>query len=318
MYKEGKAKFLGKYAIVFVLIALVIFFSFTANNFFSINNTLNIARQVSMVGIAAAGMMFVLLVGGIDLSVGSQVTFTNIICAYMMVNMGMNMYLAILICIVMAIIAGLITGLFITKVKIPPFIATLAFMKILQGAAYLICGGLPIYGFTTEFKVIGQGYLAYIPIPVIIFAITFVLAWLLLYKTTYGRYYVAIGGNEEAAKLSGINVDVMKTSVYVLSSVFACIAGIVTLSRINTGSPNTGGGFEFDVIIACVLGGTSISGGSASVFGCLIGVFIMGVLANGMALANVSEYVQIVVQGVVLLLAVSFDCLQKLRMAKEK
>ena len=217
-----------------------------------------------MIGITSVGMMFVMLTGGIDLSVGSVLAFVNVVCAYFMVKLGMNPILASILIVVIAALFGWMNGLIITRLQVPPLIATMGLMKILAGLAFIISRGLPIYGFDSSYTILGQGYVGVIPIPVIIMAVIFGLGWFILNKTYFGRYFYAIGGNEEAAKLSGINVNRMKELVYVLSGVFAALAGIIMLSRLNSGQPTTGTGFEFQVIIAVVLGGVSISGGTGA------------------------------------------------------
>ena len=308
-----RISFLSRFGIVFVLAALVIYFGIVTRSFLTFSNLMNVTRQVSMIGITSVGMMFVILTGGIDLSVGAVMSFVNIVCAYLMVRMGWHPILAILACIALAAVAGYINGFFITKVKVPPFIATLAMMSILGGLAFIISGGMPIHGFPREFNVLGQGHVGYVPIPVIIMMVVFIFGALFLSKTYYGRYFYAIGGNEEASMLAGINVARTKTMVYILSSVFASAAGIIMLSRLSSGVATTGRGFEFQVITAVVLGGVSITGGSGRVFGVVMGVLIMGVLANGLILINMDEYVQQVVQGLVLITAVSIDCVTKAR-----
>lgn len=307
------SSFFYKYGILIVLVALVICFSILSPAFLTVNNLMNVARQVSMIGITAVGMMFVMLTGGIDLSVGSCLAFVNVVCAYFMVKLDVNPWLAVLICVALSALCGYANGLAITKLRMPALIATMGFMNILKGLAFIISGGLPIYGFDPSFTILGQGYVSVVPIPVIVMAVIFALGWFILNKTYFGRYFYAVGGNEEAARLSGINVSRVKQLVYTLSGIFASLAGIIMLSRLNSGQPTTGTGFEFQVIIAVVLGGVSINGGSGRIFGVIIGVMIMGVLSNGLILINVNDYVQDVVQGVVLISAVGFDCVSKYR-----
>jgi ribose transport system permease protein len=209
-----------------------------------------------------------------------------------------------------------ISGVFITRINVPPFISTLAFMNILNGIAFIISKGMPIFGYPREFNVLGQGYVGRVPIPVIIMIVVMLVGAFILNKTYFGRYFYAIGGNEVASNLSGINVGRTKRVVYTLSSVFAAMAGVIMLSRLSSGVATTGAGFEFQVITAVVLGGVSISGGSGKIFGVLIGVLIIGVLSNGLILLNLNEYVQKVIQGIVLMGAVSVDCISKQKNAK--
>jgi ribose transport system permease protein len=304
-------KIFQKWAIGFVLMILVFLFSFLGRNFFSRQNMFIIMSQVSLVGIASCGMLFVLLIGGIDLAMGGEITFVNVFLAYLIVVMKLPLPVAVLVVFAYAIIHGWVVGMLVTKVGIPPFIATLGFMKILQGGAYLLCNGMPIFGFPKGFTFLGQGYVLGIPASVLVMAACFIVAGLILNYSYLGRNFMAIGCNEEVAKLSGINVDRHKILVYIISTIFCCLSGIVTLSRLNSGAPQTGNGFEFNVIIACVVGGVSLSGGVATITGTVIGVFVMGVLINGMALMNMNSYMQNVVTGVVLVCAVCFDCIQK-------
>ena len=302
-----------KYAIGIVLLVLILLFSVLGRNFFTRQNMFIILSQVSLVGIAACGMLFVLLIGGIDLAMGGMITFVNVFLAYLIIRMELPVPVAISIIFCYAILQGLIVGLLVTKIKITPFIATLGFMTILRGIAYLISHGMPIFGFSPSFTYLGQGFFFGIPVSVLVMTACFIIAGLILNYSYLGRNLIAIGCNEEAAKLSGINVDNHKILVYIISAVFCTLSGIVTLSRLNSGAPQTGVGFEFNVIIACVVGGVSFSGGVATIPGTVIGVIIMGVLINGMALMNMNSYVQDIVRGIVLVGAVCFDCLQKSR-----
>jgi len=297
-------------AIWLVLVVLVITFAAANNRFLSSNNLFTVARQVSMYGIASIGMTFVILIGGIDLSTGSIITIVNVVCAYLMVKMGFSMVTAILCALLMASVIGLINGLMVAQFKMPAIIATFATQIIFEGAAYLLSGGTPIFGFDARFKVIGQGYVGPVPVPVIIMAVCFLIGGFILNKTYFGRYFYAVGGNEEASKLSGISVKAIKTLIYSLSGLFAGLAGIVMLSRTSSAQPTAGKGFEFDVITCVVLGGVSVNGGYGKISNVVAGVLIIGVLTNGMVLMNVSTYMQMVIKGLVLILAVGFDSMQ--------
>ncbi|MDF1824006.1 MAG: ABC transporter permease [Verrucomicrobiales bacterium] len=299
-----------QFGIYVVLLVLIIFFSIASENFLNSSNLLNVARQVSMMGIAAVGFAFVLLLGGIDLSVGSVITLVNILAAWLMVNAGWNPVLAVTAALLLSAALGFSNGWIIANIKMPPIIVTLAMLIIIEGVAYLICDGLPIYGFPESFAVIGQGYVGPIPIPVIIMIVIMALGGFILSKTFFGRYFYAVGGNEEAAKLSGIDVKKVKYLVYTLSGFFAGVAGIVILSRTNSGQVLSGKGFEFDVLTACVLGGVSVTGGVGKISNVLAGVLILGVLSNGLVLMDVSQFVQMVIKGAVLMIAVALDCLQ--------
>lgn len=298
-------------AIYVVLIVLFIAFACANKRFLSPNNLLNIARQVAVLGIASVGMTYVILIGGIDLSTGSIITFVNIIAAYFMVNLGMDMWLAILISIIVSTGIGFINGFLVANFNMPALIVTFASQTIFEGLAYIISKGMPIFGFPKAFANIGQGYLGPIPVPVIIMIVAFLIGGFILNKTYFGRYFYAIGGNETASQLSGIRVKRIKYLIFSLSGLFAGIAGIVMLARTNSGQPTAGKGYEFEVITAVALGGVSLSGGSGKLSNVVAGVLIMGVLKNGMVLLNISSYVQMVVEGIILIFAVGFDCIQK-------
>lgn len=304
------AAFSRQFGIYIVLLLLMVFFSIASEHFLNSKNLLNVARQVSMMGIAAVGFSFVLLLGGIDLSIGSVVTLVNIVAAWLMVNAEWNPILAAGTALAISAFIGFANGWIIANLQMPSIIVTLAMMIIIEGVAYLICKGLSIFGFPESFAVLGQGYVSIIPIPVIIMVIAMGLGGFILNYTFFGRYFYAVGGNEEAAKLSGINVKRVKYLVYTLSGVFAGVAGLVILSRTNSGQVLSGKGFEFDVLTACVLGGVSVAGGVGKISNVLAGVLILGVLSNGLVLLDVSQFVQMVIKGSVLMLAVAADCLQ--------
>lgn len=302
-------------AIWIVLLVLAATFTIANPRFINPNNLLTLLRQVSMYGIASIGMTFVILLGDIDLSSGTIISFVNIICAYFMVNMGMNMWLAIIITLAISTVIGTFNGFMVSTVGIPAIIATFATQTAFQGLALILCNGQPINGFTENFKVFGQGYVGVVPVPVIIMAICFAIGSFILNKTYFGRYFYAVGGNIEAAKLSGIRVGRIKYLVFSISGFFAGLAGIVMLSRTNSGMATAGLGYEFDVITCVVLGGVSVTGGSGKMSGVIAGTFIIGALKNGMVLMNINSYIQSIVMGVVLAFAVGFDCIQKRKQA---
>ena len=315
----NKAKTLLKQRAIWAfLVLMLIFFSVTSKNFLSVRNLLNVVKQVSIYGIASVGMTYVILLGGIDLATGSIISFVNILAAYLMVNMGVNPILAVLISLVASTFIGFLNGIIIAEIKMPALIVTFASQTIFAGLAYIICNGTPISRFPESFLVIGQVYVGPIPVPVIIMIICFAVGAFILVKTYFGRYFYALGGNEEAAELSGIHVKKVKCLVYSLSGLFAGIAGLVMLARANTGQPNAGVGYEFDVITCVVLGGVSVNGGSGKISNVIAGVLIIGVLSNGMVLLNVSSYMQMVIKGIILLLAVGSDCIQQQNLLKAK
>ncbi|WP_159884516.1 ABC transporter permease [Paenibacillus puerhi] len=303
--------FLKKYGIYFVLALLVVFFSLTTEAFLTTSNLMNVLRQVSMIGIVAVGISFVLIAGGIDLSVGSQISVVNILGAWMMVKAGLHPVLTIVLILITSTLVGLLNGILTVRMKIHPLMITLATMTILAGASKMVSGGLSIFGFPKSFSVIGQGYLGIIPVPVIILIVVTLLGSWILNKTYFGRYVYALGGNEEAARLSGINTNKIKLAIFSICGFFTGVAGVVMLSRMNSGQPNIGAGFEFDVLTAAVLGGVSIMGGVGRISGVLTGVLIIGVLSNGLILLNVGDYYQSIIKGIVLLVAIGLDGLER-------
>lgn len=306
---------LKKYAIVGVLVLLVAFFSIVNSSFLSAGNLMTVARQVAMLGISAVGMTCVILTSGIDLSVGSVMGITSIVAALLMTAAGLPVLPTVLITLVIAAGIGLVNGWFVAYVRVPALITTLAMMTILRGLCFVLCAGMPVWGLPESFKVLGQGYVGPLPIPVLIMLGVFAVGWVFLNRTRNGRYIYGLGGNKEAVRLSGVFTVRVEALVYVISGFLTGLAGIIMLSRINSGQPKIGSGYEMDVITAVVLGGVSIMGGEGSLFGVLIGVLITGVLANGMILMDVSEYYQQITKGLVLLAAVTFDTLAKRRKA---
>jgi len=309
--------FIKKYAIFIILVLVVALFSILSPVFFTADNLINVARQISIIMIAAVGATIVIVTGGIDLSIGSMLSLSHVFVATFMIIMVWNPWIACILTILINLAIGFIHGILITKVKIPPLIVTLASWNILQGIALQITQGTTIARFPNSFKVIGQGYLWLIPIPVIIAVAAIAIGALILNKTTFGRYFFAIGGNEEAARLSGVRVDRMKIAAYMGSAFFTTIGAIVLLSRIDTAMATTGQGFEFTVIIAVVLGGISIRGGRGRLSNVVAGVIILGLLANGMAILNMGAYIQLVLKGLILLIAVGFDTFSSSRRMKE-
>lgn len=295
-----------RYAIYFVLVFIIILFAVLNPVFLTPTNLINILRQTSIIGILAVGMTFVILTGGIDLSIAGVIACTGVITAQLML-VGLHPVFACLASIVFAVLVGMINAFFTHEFKLNPMIVTLATLQILNGIAYILTGGIPVYGFTESFKVIGQGYLGFIPVPVIIMVVLFLIGHFILKYTSFGQTVYGIGGNEEAVRLTGIDIRFNKYKVYVLCSVLAAIAGMVLLSRVNNAQPNAGDGYEMDVITGVVLGGVSMSGGEGKISGVFAGILVMAVLGNGMLLMNISEYYQWVVKGIVMLAAISYD-----------
>jgi len=314
--KYSIGRFFAEFGIVVVLIALLALFSSLSDKFFDIDNILNILRQVALVGIISVGMTMVLLTGGIDLSVGSIMGVATVSTALLMLS-GVHFMLAIVIVLIATTALGLLNGLLINRLHIPPLITTLGMMTSLRGVAYLLTGGVPVFGFPGDILFLGKGHIWVIPVPVIVMAIVFILGIIFLEKTRYGCYIYGVGGNEEATRLSGISVQKIKYIVYSISGLLAGLAGIVLLARVNSGQPKAGNAYEMDVITSVVLGGVSISGGEGKLGFVIVGVLIMGVLTNGMILINVQDYTQQVIKGLTLLAAVGFDRMMQTRRAKQ-
>lgn len=293
---------------ILALIILMVFVSILNPTFLQANNLMNLMRQLIINGFIALGMTFVILTGGIDLSVGSTLAVTSAIFAGLLQN-GMNTILAILIALGLGLILGLINGFLITKGKLAPFIVTLATMTIFRGLTLVYTDGRPIAGPKDNFafQFLGKGQFFGVPFQVILFALAFLILWTILNKTALGRKIYAVGGNEKASFISGINIDKVKISVYVISSLMAVLSGLVLTSRLNSAQPTAGVAYEMDAIAAVVLGGTSMAGGSGSLTGTLIGILILGVLNNGLNLLGVSSFYQQIVKGIVILIAVLID-----------
>ena len=299
---------ISKFLIYLILAAEIVVFTLLQPRFLSVDNIFSMLRQVSMIGISAVGMTFILLTGGIDISIGPIVALTTVILALLSVNLGIPVPAAILVALLVCTFFGLINGFMVTRFNVPAMIATLGMMTTVKGIAYLLTGGIPIYNIPESLTMIGQGYLlGVVPIPVLIMFASFIFGYVMIEKTILGRYIVATGGSEEAARLSGIKVKKIKLIVYALSGFFSCIAGIIMCGRVNSGQPSVASGFEMDVIPAVVLGGVSLSGGEGSIINVFAGVLIMGVLQNGMSILGLGDYWQWVVKGIVLLLAVAYD-----------
>nr|WP_223155060.1 ribose ABC transporter permease [Alkalibacillus aidingensis] len=290
------------------MLVIVIALTIMSPQFISIDNLLTVLRQVTIIALLAFGMTFVILTGGIDLSVGSTLALAGALTAGFMAS-GMDPILAVLLGVLAGAIMGAFNGVIIAKGKVAPFIATLATMTIFRGLTLVYTDGRPVTGFTDSeaFDLIGRGYLFGIPIPVIIMFVIFFILLFILKKTVFGRHVYALGGNEEASILSGIKVNRVKIWVYLLTGALSALAGIILTSRLGSASPNAGFTYELDAIAAVVLGGTSLSGGRGWIFGTLVGALIIGVLNNGLNLLGVSSNYQQIVKGGVILLAVLLD-----------
>jgi ribose transport system permease protein len=292
------------------LILLGLFFSFANSHFLQVNNLMNIALQTSIVAIVAIGQTYVIIKGGIDLSVGSIAALAGVIAAEMMTS-GSPIWLSVLVGVLGGVVCGLINGAIISYGKIPPFIATLGMMGIARGAVLVITDGIPVSGLPKSFSKLGGGTILGIPMPIIILVIIAIIMAAILARSRFGRSVYAIGSNEKAAYLSGINVNKTKLGVYGLSGLLAGIAGVILTSRLVSAAPTAGQNYELDAIAAAVIGGASLSGGVGTVMGTLIGAFIMGILRNGLNLLGVSYYWQQIAIGVVIIGAVYIDTLRQ-------
>ncbi|TYR29594.1 ABC transporter permease [Mesorhizobium microcysteis] len=301
------------------LIVLVVGFSLASPNFMQTSNVLAILQATSVNGVLAIAATLVIITGGIDLSVGTLMTFCAVICGVVLTYMGMPLPLGVIAAILAGAAAGFCSGTFVAKLKVPPFIATLGMMLILKGLSLVISGTRPIYfNDTPGFTQIAQGSLVgaiipAVPVPngVLVLFIVAIVASFILSKTALGRYTFALGSNEEALRLSGVNTDRWKIAVYTLAGSICGIAGLLIASRLNSAQPALGQGYELDAIAAVVIGGTSLSGGRGTVLGTLIGALIMAVLLNGLRIMSVAQEWQTVVTGSIIILAVYVDMLRR-------
>ena len=304
----AKTSFMEKIIPFIGLILLIIVVSILNPSFLDLSNLLNLLRQISINGLIAFGMTFIILTGGIDLSVGSILALSSAFIA-LMITSGVDPIIALIIGVLIGFVLGAVNGLLVTKGNMAPFIATLATMTIFRGLTLVITDGNPItnLGDSYLFQLFGKGYFIGIPVPAVTMIIVFGILLIILQKTTFGRHTYAIGGNEVAAKISGIKVNKIKILIYGISGLMSALAGGILTSRLNSAQPTAGTSYELDAIAAVVLGGTSLTGGKGRIVGTLIGVLIIGVLNNGLNLLGVSSFYQQVVKGVVILIAVLID-----------
>ncbi|MEU6644616.1 ABC transporter permease [Saccharomonospora sp. NPDC046836] len=296
--------------ILVVLIALVALMAVIAPNFASVDNLFNIARSIAINAILAAGLTFVILTAGIDLSVGSILAVSGVVAVLTAVA-GLPAPVAILLGVLAGAAAGLLNGVLTAYLSLAAFIVTLGSMTFLRGLAYTMTDGQPIVDNRLSFRDIGNGYLAGIPAPVVIMVFVYLVAWFLLERTRYGRHVYAVGDNAEAARLAGINVKRVITSVYVLAGACAGLAGVIFAARVVSAQPTAGTSYELDAIAAVVLGGTSLMGGRGRILGTLIGSIILGVLSTGLILMNVPFFTQLLIKGAVIIVAVAIDSLKR-------
>lgn len=310
MQKHAVKNFLIEQKSLIALVVLIIGVSTLNENFFTLNNIFNILQQTSVNAIIAVGMMLVILTSGIDLSVGAAFALTGAVAASI-VGQDINPFVAIGAALLLGAFLGSVSGIIVAKGRLQAFIATLVMMLILRGITLVYTKGSPINlgmsDYAEMFEWIGFGRILNIPVPIIMMLVVFVIAGYMLKFTRFGRYVYAVGGNEAAARLSGINVDRVKVFVYTISGLLCAVAATIEVSRLSSAQPTAGTGYEMDAIAAVVLGGTSMTGGRGKIIGTLIGALILGFLNNGLNILGVDAYYQMIVKGSVILLAVLID-----------
>ena len=297
----------GQYGIYLAFLILCIVLAFSTPRFFTVPNLLIIGTQVSINALLAFGVTFVIITGGIDLSLGSMVAVTGVVAATFAHPDTYPLAVPLVAGLGAGLLFGAFNGLVITKSKVPPFIVTLGTMTIGRGLALILSKGRPISNLSDTFNFIGGGNIFGIPFPIIILIVAFIVCAVILNKTVLGRYMYAVGGNEPAARASGIRVGNVKMWVYTICGILSAMGGILLTARITTGQPNAGAGFELDAIAAAIIGGTSTSGGTGTMTGTLIGALLIGVISNSLDLLNVTSYYQQVVMGVIIIGAVVLD-----------
>ncbi len=298
-----KIKFTQEYIVLFTVLAMIIVFGILNPNFLKITNIINISRQISVFSLIAIGQAIVLISGGFDLSVGAIVGLSA--CMIAALIGPYSVFLAILITLTIGFGVGAINGLLVSKGKMNPFLATLAMMTIIRGMVLLWTKGAPIFTeMPDSFTFFGRGYIGGIPVQVIFVAIIALVFHLIISRNLFGRYIYAIGGNEEASRISGIKVDNIRIYTFGITGLLSSIGGILLTARLNSGQPMAGQGYELESIAMAVIGGISLSGGEGSILGCIIGVLFMGVLKNGLNLLNVSSFLQEVITGLIIIATV--------------
>lgn len=309
-------KFYRKFGPYIILAGVFLFFALTQKAFLRPANLINVLQQVAIYGIVSTGVTFVMISGGTDLSVGGQVACNGLLIAAMMVKWNLPVPVAILVGIVTGVLLGCINGAISAFLRVTPFVITLCTMLILNGVALVVTNGYPIYDMPESFLWLGQGRIGPIPVSVIILVITCVTGWFLLSKTYFGRKVYALGGNQEAARLAGINVVKLRIIVYGLCGFFTTIGTIVMLARTNSATATSGQNYQFDCMTAACLGGITFGGGNGNMLNTFIGVLIIGILANGLILAGINSNMQQVIKGFLLLFAIAMDAIQKRHTAK--
>ena len=306
--------------ILSVLVLLCVIVSIATSKFLKPNNLISVLRQISINAYIALGMTLIIILGHIDLSVGAIVAMSGTLTVGFIVTQGLPIPVAILLGILLGMVAGLISGMIVTYFRVPAFIITMAMMNVCSGVAYVYSGGQATRINDDFFSAIGTGYLFNtIPLPVVYMIILIIVISFLLGKTKFGTYIYAIGGNREAARLSGVPIKKVEIAVFTISGVLSAFAGLVLCSRMYSGQPSVGNGYELDAIAACVLGGTSMSGGKGRISGTIFGAMVIGVISNGLNLIGVSSYWQLIVKGLIIACAVLLDSQKgKISLLKKK
>ncbi|NLJ40071.1 MAG: ABC transporter permease [Clostridiales bacterium] len=303
-------RFFDDYSIIYAVLILIVILSIASPDFLSLKNFTNVFRQISMIAILTIGMFFVMVGGGIDISCGATVGLTGVLFAMFMVNYGMHPVPAFILTVLAGVLIGTINGTLVTRFGIPAMIATLGTQSISRGFTYVITGAYPISGIPESVSFLGRGYvlgLEWLPWPVFIVAILAIIAHYMAQRTRFGRSVYAVGGNPEAAYLSGIKDKRIQIISYIALGALSAISGMILTSRLASGQPNGGLTWEFEAVTAAVIGGVSITGGRGRVFGALLGAILIGLLTNGMTLIGMESYPQQMVKGIVLVLAIGFD-----------
>ncbi len=304
---------LAEYVIVAAIILEAIVFAVIAPQFFSVPNLVNVALSIAITGILAVGMTMVILTGGIDLSVGSVAALAGVVAAIIVSrgDGGVWVFVGGLVAVGIGLSVGLCNGIIISRFRVPPFVTTLAMLTICRGLAFIVTSGRSIGNLSANFGLLGRARFFGVPVPVLLMLAVFAIGWFVLTRMTFGRYVYAVGGNREAAFLAGVNIKGVTLLVYLLNGLLVGLAGLVLASRLGAGVPNAGLQYELDVIAAVVVGGTSLNGGRGSVVGTFWGAVFIGVLNNGLNLAGIDPYIQKIALGLVILLAVFADQINK-------
>ena len=306
-YSRGGESFFQDWMILILFVALVVIFSVVTSTFRTENNIMNVLRQASFIAIIAMGEFFVILTGRMDMSISSIIGMVSIFFAGFAVTMGLPVWLAIVLVILMAAVVGIVNGVFVVYGKVPSFIATLVTMNIIKGIYYIYSGGLPIYGLPESFNFLGAGYVGVIPFPVILMVVIALLLYVLTQHTAIGRSLFAVGGNIEASKLSGINVNFVGILAFVLSAVLTAIGALGLTAKTLSGNVTIGENLLFDVMTIVVLGGTSLAGGRGRIIGVVVGALFLQVISNEMVLVGINTFWQWVVKGIILAAVVLID-----------